>query len=111
MSKKWIIEYLPEAIDDIKKLDGSVRIQVAKAIAKIGTNPLSQQDGGYGKPLGNKMGLNLSGLLKVKLKQSGIRIIYEIIKEKDGVTIIIVGMRADNEVYKQAADRIKKENR
>ena len=109
MSNKWTIEYFPEAIEDINHLDGSVKSQVVKAIDKISGNPLPQNEGGYGKPLGNKTGLNLTGLLKVKLKQTGIRIVYYLVKNEEKMKVVIVGMRADNNVYKQAAARINKQ--
>lgn len=32
---KWEVEYLPEAIKDIKKLDNSNRLLVRKAIQKV----------------------------------------------------------------------------
>ena len=49
----WSIEFLEEAEKDMKKLDHSVRIQVLKGIQKVSANPLSVQEGGYGKPLGH----------------------------------------------------------
>lgn len=30
----WEIQYLPEALDDLRRLDGSQRVQVLKAIKK-----------------------------------------------------------------------------
>ena len=78
---KWKVEYLPAALQDRRRLDGSVRKTVDKAIDKVSTNPLPVDEGGYGKPLGNKSGNNLTGLLKIKLKASGIRIIYQIVRE------------------------------
>ena len=66
----WSVEYLPEAKKDLKNLDGSQRLLVLKAIKKVQTNPLPQPEGGYGKPLGNKNGNDLSGFLKVKLKSA-----------------------------------------
>jgi len=50
----WKIEYLREAIEDIKQLDQGQRVQVVKAINKVAVNPLPQTEGGYGKPLGKK---------------------------------------------------------
>lgn len=64
----WEVEYLPEAESDLKSLDGSQRILVLKAIKKVKQNPLPVYEGGYGKPLGNKNGNDLTGFLKVKLK-------------------------------------------
>ena len=64
---KWRLTFLPEAEEDFDKLDGSQKIIVRKALAKIEQNPLPSYEGGYGKPLGNKGGKNLSNFLKVKI--------------------------------------------
>ena len=64
----WELSFLPEAQDDLRSLDGSQRIRVVKAIAKVQENPLPASEGGYGKPLGNTRISQLSGLMKVKLK-------------------------------------------
>ena len=104
---KWSVEFLPEAAEDRKKLDGSVRRIIDKAIDKVSTNPLPVQDGGYGKPLGNKDGTDLTGLLKIKLKASGHRIVYQIIRDKTIMKIIIIGIREDSIVYKEAEKRWK----
>ena len=101
----WIDRYHPEAKRDIDKLDGSQRIIVKKAIKKILTNPLPVSEGGYGKPLGNKSGNNLTGLFKVKLKKQGIRIVYELVRTEKIMYVIVVGVRADNEVYDLAGKR------
>lgn len=102
----WTVEYLPEAEKDLKELDGSQRILILKAIKKVQQNPLSQAEGGYGKPLGSKNGNNLSGFLKVKLKAAGLRIVYRTVKVKDSMLIIVIGARADDEVYDIAQKRI-----
>ena len=103
----WKVTFLPQAEADRKSLDGSVRKQVDKAILKVSENPLPASEGGYGKPLGNKNAVNLTGLLKVKLKASGIRIVYQLIREEGMIKIIIIGIREDNEVYREAAERMK----
>lgn len=105
---RWDVRYLPEAAIDIQKLDCSQRKQVLKAIDKVSQNPLPSSEGGLGKPLGNKNGNNLTGLLKIKLLQTGIRIVYDLIREENGMRIIIVGIRADNEVYDLAEKRLSK---
>jgi len=89
----------------LQKLDGSQRILVLKAIKKVRNNPLPQSEGGYGKPLGNKGGRNLTNLLKIKLKASGIRIVYSIIRQAEQMIIIVIGIREDEEVYNIAESR------
>lgn len=99
----WSVEFLPEAQRDMRRLDGTQRSQVLKAINKVQKNPTSD---GYGVPLGNKGGINLTGLFKIKLRKSGIRVVYQLV-EVDGVMrIIIVGMRTNDEVYREAARRL-----
>lgn len=97
------IEYAPEARDDLRRLDGSKRKQVLKAIQKVSENPLPMTDGGYGKPLGNKSNRNLTGLLKIKV--SGVRVVYTLQKIKDVMYIIVIAARADSEVYDLADGR------
>ena len=101
----WEVLYLPEAENDLKKLDGSQRILVLKAIKKVRINPLPQSKGGYGKTLGNKGGRNLTNLLKIKLKASGIRIVYSIKRQAEQMFIIVIGIREDEEVYNIAESR------
>ena len=63
-----------------------------------------QSEGGSGKPLGNKSGNNLTGLLKVKLKKEGLRIVYKLIRTENIMYVLVVGVRSDNEVYDIAAE-------
>ena len=104
----WKVLYLPEAQKDLRNLDGSQRILVLKAIKKIQTNPLPFTEGGYGKPLGNKNGNDLSGFLKVKIKAAGLRIVYKIIRLENTMLIVVIGVREEMEVYETAQRRIEK---
>lgn len=105
MSGGFELLIYPEAVKDVKKLDGSKRKVVAKAIEKVLSNPLPQDKGGYGKPLGNKAGVNLTGYLKVKLRGSGIRIVYRLVEVKGKMAVVVVGSREDEEAYRVAAKR------
>lgn len=102
---KWIVEYLDEAKKDLKKLDHSQQVQVLKGIQKVAQNPVSVYDGGYGKPLGNKGGNNLTGLYKIKFRNLGIRTVYKIERIDNVMKIIIISARTDAQVYKEAAKR------
>jgi mRNA interferase RelE/StbE len=106
----WTIDYLPEANRDLAKLDGSTRQHVIKAIDKIASNPLPEQEGGYGKPLGRKRDVDLTGLLKIKLKKDGIRIVYKLCRNDDSMLVIIIGVRTEDEVYRQAFLRRKRQH-
>lgn len=101
----WIIEYLPEAEQDFNKLDNSQKIIVRKSIYKVQQNPLPQNEGGYGKSLGNHNNSNLRGLLKIKLKNSGLRIVYGLKRIDKTIIIVVIGIRDDSKVYTIAAER------
>jgi len=45
-------------------------------IKKVSKNPLPNPDG-YGKPLGNKGGYNLTGFFKIKYRDIGIGVVYK----------------------------------
>lgn len=101
----WELSFLPEAREDLRALDGSQRIRVVKAIAKVQSNPLPSSEGGYGKPLGNKRLSQLGGLMKVKLKSDGIRIVYKLERIEHAMRIVVIGVRSDDAVYREAQKR------
>ncbi|WP_294671580.1 MULTISPECIES: type II toxin-antitoxin system RelE/ParE family toxin [unclassified Ruminococcus] len=106
----WDIEFLEEAKKDMKKLDHSVQVQIFKGIRKVQENPLPIACGGYGKPLGNKNGMNLTNLLKIKFRDLGIRVVYKLEYVDNVMRIIVISARTDGAVYKEAAKRRKKNN-
>ena len=104
---KWQLEYSSAAKKDMKKLDGSQQKLVIKALDKVVQNPVAESEGGYGKPLGNHKDSKLSGCFKIKLRQSGIRIVYQLKYIGNVMCVIVIGMRAESEVYKEAHKRLK----
>lgn len=104
----WSVEFLEEAKKDMKKLERSASLQVLKGIQKVSRNPLPVQEGGYGKPLGNKNGANLTNLLKIKFRDLGIRVVYKVEWVEDVMKIIVVSARTDEQVYREAARRREK---
>ena len=102
---KWELDYIPDARKDIRDLSRNQQIVVEKAIKKVKTNPIPQSEGGYGKPLGNKHGANLTNMLKIKLRTEGIRIVYKLIRTETKMLVVVVGVREDEEVYEIAQRR------
>lgn len=98
----------PEAEKDYLSLPPSQQPHVLKAIIKVASNPKPASEGGYGKPLSNLNSNRLAGCLKIKLKKLGIRIVYTHIRKGDRMDIIIIGIRAEEEVYREAARRLLK---
>lgn len=104
----WTVDFLDEAEKDMKRLDPSVRVRVLKGIQKVAQNPLSTDQGGYGKALGNKSGLNLTNLCKIKFRDLGIRVVYKVEITDTVMKIIVVSARGDEQVYHEAARRREK---
>ena len=104
----WKLEFLPEALDDLETLDNSIRIPVLKGIKKVQQNPLSKEEGGYGTPLGNKIGNNLTGLFKIKFLKYGIRVVYKLERQDNLMKIIVISARAENKIYDEADSRREK---
>ena len=63
------IEYSAEAAEDLEEFNATQRKQIGIQIEKFSSNPLPKNEGGYGHPLGNKQGINLTGYCKITLKK------------------------------------------
>jgi len=103
----YTIKFSPEAEKDLKTFNPAQERQIGIQIKKFSLNPLPQNEGGYGKPLGNKRGRNLTGCFKIVLMKLGIRIVYKLIRTETEMEIIVIAARADEEVYDIAAKRVK----
>ena len=95
------IKFHPLIEDDLRQLGNSIRLEVFKKLKKI------QQSPELGELLGNKNGMNLTGLRKVYVAKKQVRIVYEIIDDVLIVHVIAIGKREDMEVYRQADQRKK----
>ena len=85
----WNVKFLSEAEADMHSLDNSLKKQILKGIAKVSTNPLPIPTG-YGKPLGNKGGNNLTRFFKIKYRGIGIRVVYTLVIEKKVMNIVVI---------------------
>ena len=102
---KCNIEYIKEAQRELKRLDPHNRKLILKAIEKTAEHPLPPPEG-IGKPLGNKAGSSLSGYYKIKLRALGYRVVYQLVTEGERMRIIVISIRDDEMVYKEAERRI-----
>ena len=102
---KWKIEYIKEAQRDLKRLDPYNRKIVLKAIDKTAERPLPPPDG-IGKPLGNHASSKLRGYYKIKLRGLGYRIVYQLVVEGETMRVIVISIRDDETVYKEAVRMI-----
>ena len=58
-------------------------------ILKVSEAPLPSPHG-YGKPLGNKWGNNLTGFFKIKYKGIVIRVVYTLVLEEAVMNIVVI---------------------
>ena len=85
----------PDALDEWSKLDKPVREQFKKKLTERLHNPhisaskLSGQENRY----------------KIKLRSMGYRLVYDVVDTQLIVTVVAVGKRERNAVYKAAASR------
>lgn len=98
----WKIKMESEARKEYSKLDGSLKKQVLAGILKVSKAPLPSPHG-YGKPLGNKNGNDLTGFFKIKYKGIGIRVIYTLVLSEVVMNIVVISERDDNYCYELAA--------
>jgi mRNA interferase RelE/StbE len=93
------IEWTEDSKDDYEKLEGSQRVFVDKAIARIKV---------HGMNAGESLSGNLTGCNKLKNKKMGLRVIFREVEGKvEVIQIIVIGKRRNKLVYKTAAKRIK----
>lgn len=97
------IEFIIEAAEDYKSLDGSIKKKVDKKLESLSSNPL------LGEHLGNKFNIDLSGFYKIYVDNKKIRIVYRLIgNEVEVIEIWGIGKRDKEEIYKLISHRLNK---
>lgn len=102
----WQILFTKQALKDVSKLREPAKSRVYDMLRRVAENPLPFSEGGYGKPLGRKRDGNLTGYLKVKLKGDGLRAVYRLERQDESMVVVVVSVRDDNAVYREALRRI-----
>lgn len=95
MNYKFKLKFLPTALREWKKLDGSIQLKFKNKLKERLNDP-------------HNLASQLSGFenhYKIKLRASGYRLVYEVIDQEICVLVIAVGKRNKNEVYKKARHR------
>lgn len=92
---RFELEFLEEALDEWKRLDGSVREQFKKKLAERLNEPRIPSAKLFGHP----------DRYKIKLRTVGYRVVYEVHDARVVVLVVAVGKRDRNAVYKIAAQR------
>jgi mRNA interferase RelE/StbE len=97
----FAIQFIPEAAEDYRSLDGSIKKQVNEKIDKLKENLF------LGEALGNKNNIDLTGYYKIYAAKKAYRIVYRIVNDTiEIVEIWGIGKRDKMEIYKIIGQRI-----
>lgn len=91
------LKFLPEALEEWRALDGSIKTLLRNALKKRLERP--------GLP-GSMLHADLRNCYKIKLKKSGYRLVYAVEDEVLVVLVLAVGKREDLAAYRQALNRL-----
>ena len=94
--KTYSLEFHVQALKERKKLDGSIKAQFQKALAKRLQDP---------RVPSAKLRGELQNAYKIKLKDVGYRSVYEVIDSRLVVIVIAVGRRDHDDAYTSAVKR------
>lgn len=94
--KSYELEFDVDALREWRKLDGSVKVQFKKQLAKRLLEPHVPSARLHG---------DLQNTYKIKLRDVGYRLVYEVIEQRLVIKVIAVGRRDHDEVYLQASKR------
>jgi mRNA interferase RelE/StbE len=94
---KYKLRFVPEALDEWRALDGSVKANLKKLLEKRLNNPHVP---------GGELHGPLAGCYKIKLRQQGARLVYSVEDDHLLVTVVAVDRREDGVVYQSAMARL-----
>ena len=89
------LEFLPGALKEWQKLDNSIKVQFKKKLSERLENPKVAKD----KLLGYE------DVYKIKLRDAGYRLAYQVKDDEIVVLVLVVGKRENNEVYEMLKDK------
>ena len=95
--KTYELEFDVDALKEWQKLDGSVKVQFKKQLVKRLVEPHV--------PAALLRG-ELQNTYKIKLRDVGYRLVYEVIEQRFVIRVIAVGRRDHDEVYLRATKRL-----
>lgn len=89
------LQFLPSALKEWQKLGATLQVQFKKKLKERLAQLHIPADGLHGMP----------GHYKIKFRGAGYRLVYRVEDSKVTVTIVAVGKRERNAVYKAAQNR------
>ncbi len=90
------LEFDPRALKEWKKLGENIKIQLKKKLAEVLVNP---------EIPANKLA-DFPNCYKIKLRNSGYRLVYQVQNERIVVLVLAIGKRERLEAYNKAKERL-----
>lgn len=84
------IKFTVDSAAEFAKLDGSVKKQVLRALEKRASNPVV--------PASRLSGTS-GNLFRLKFRDAGLRLIYEVIDDEVVILVLKIGRRDDKKIY------------
>jgi mRNA interferase RelE/StbE len=94
--KTYELEFHELALKEWKKLDGSIKAQFLKTLTKRLQEPHISSAKLHG---------DLQNTYKIKLRDVGYRLVYQVIDQRLVVVVIAIGRRDHDEAYQMAIKR------
>lgn len=94
---RYALAFLPDALGEWRALDGAVKKQFEAQLRRRLLQPHVP---------GSELRGPLRGYYKIKLRRAGYRLIYRVEDARVIVTVVAVGLRADDAVYVAAVRRL-----
>ncbi|MBD8557620.1 type II toxin-antitoxin system RelE/ParE family toxin [Pseudomonas sp. FP215] len=95
MGADYEVEWDPKALKELRKLDGTLRLQFLKKLQERQAGPRVPSDALHG----------MKDCYKIKLRGAGYRLVYRVEDERIVILVLAVGKRERSSVYEQAAKR------
>jgi mRNA interferase RelE/StbE len=96
--KTYELEFHELALKEWQKLDGSIKTQFVKALSKRLHSPHIPS---------SRLRGDLQNTYKIKLRDMGNRLVYEVVDQRLVVIVIAIGRRDHSQAYQIAIQRIK----
>lgn len=93
------LEFNSDALKEWKKLDSTIREQFKKQLGKCMMEPHV--------PSARLHGTDMSNVYKIKLRDLGYRLVYEVNDQTITILVLAIGKREKNQVYELVKKRLK----
>ncbi|MBI6976073.1 MULTISPECIES: type II toxin-antitoxin system RelE family toxin [Pseudomonas] len=95
MGADYDVEWDPKALKELRKLDGTIRLQFLKKLQERQAGPRVPSDALH----------DMKDCYKIKLRGAGYRLVYRVEDERIVILVLAVGKRERSSVYEQAGKR------